>query len=65
MLKYIIALLFYLTSFHTMTYSKDKPYHHITDKKGNIIEFRNPEGSPQRGKGSWSFSKFNNEKKNT
>ena len=46
-----------------MTYSKDKPYHHITDKKGNIIEFRNPEGSPQREKGSWSFSKFNNEKK--
>ena len=64
MFKYIIALLFYSVTFHAMSFSLDKPYHHITDKKGNTIEFRNPEGSPERiGKGSWSFSKFNKAKK--
>ena len=64
MLKYIIALLFYSFTFHTMSSSLDKPYHHITDEKGNTIKFRNPEGSPERsGKVNWSYKVFNKEKK--
>ena len=31
-----------------MSSSLDKPYHHITDEKGNTISFRNPVGSPER-----------------
>ncbi len=64
MLKYIIALLFYSFTFHAMSSSLDKPYHHITDEKGNTIKFRNPEGSPERsGKVNWSYKVFNKEKK--
>ncbi len=64
MLKYIIALLFYSFTFHAMSSSLDKPYHHITDEKGNTIKFRNPEGSPERsGKINWSYKVFNKEKK--
>ena len=64
MLKYIIALLFYSFTFHVMSSSLDKPYHHITDEKGNTIKFRNPEGSPERsGKVNWSYKVFNKEKK--
>jgi len=47
-----------------MSSSLDKPYHHITDEKGNTIKFRNPEGSPERsGKVNWSYKVFNKEKK--
>ena len=47
-----------------MSFSLDKPYHHITDEKGNTIKFRNPEGSPERsGKVNWSYKVFNKEKK--
>ena len=47
-----------------MSHSIDKPYHHITDDKGNTISFRNPEGSPQRDPSfNWSFKIFNEEKK--
>ena len=47
-----------------MSSSLEKPYHHITDDKGNIISFRNPEGSPQRDSSfNWSFKVFNEEKK--
>ena len=64
MFKYLIALLFYLFTFHAMSSSLDKPYHHITDEKGNTIKFRNPEGSPERsGKVNWSYKVFNKEKK--
>jgi len=64
MLKYTIALVFYSFTFHAMSYSLDKPYHHITDEKGNTIKFRNPEGSPERsGKVNWSYKVFNKEKK--
>ena len=64
MLKYIIALIFYSFTFHAMSSSLDKPYHHITDEKGNTIKFRNPEGSPERsGKVNWSYKVFNKEKK--
>jgi L-ascorbate metabolism protein UlaG (beta-lactamase superfamily) len=63
MQKYPIVLLFYLFIFQTMSYSENKPYHHITNEKGETIEFRNPIGSPVRGMGNWSFSKFNKEKK--
>ncbi len=64
MLKYIIALLFYSFTFHAMSSSLEKPYHHITDDKGNTIKFRNPEGSPERsGKVNWSYKVFNKEKK--
>jgi len=64
MFKYLIALLFYSFTFHAMSSSLDKPYHHITDEKGNTIKFRNPEGSPERsGKVNWSYKVFNKEKK--
>ena len=64
MFKYLIALLFYSFTFHAMSSSLDKPYHHITDEKGNTIKFRNPEGSPDRsGKVNWSYKVFNKEKK--
>ena len=64
MFKYLIALLFYSFTFHAMSSSLNKPYHHITDKKGNTIKFRNPEGSPERsGKVNWSYKVFNKEKK--
>ena len=64
MFKHLIALLFYLFTFHAMPSSLDKPYHHITDEKGNTIKFRNPEGSPERsGKVNWSYKVFNKEKK--
>ena len=64
MFKHLIALLFYLFTFHAMSSSLDKPYHHITDEKGNTIKFRNPEGSPERsGKVNWSYKVFNKEKK--
>ena len=64
MFKYFIALLFYSFTFHAMSSSLDKPYHHITDEKGNTIKFRNPEGSPERsGKVNWSYKVFNKEKK--
>ena len=64
MFKYLIALLFYSFTFHAMSSSLDKPYHHITDEKGNTIKFRNPEGSPERsGKINWSYKVFNKEKK--
>ena len=64
MFKHLIALLFYLFTFHVMSFSLDKPYHHITDEKGNTIKFRNPEGSPERsGKVNWSYKVFNKEKK--
>ena len=64
MFKYLIALLFYSFTFHAMSSSLEKPYHHITDDKGNIISFRNPEGSPQRDSSfNWSFKVFNEEKK--
>ncbi len=64
MFKYLIALLFYSFTFHAMSSSLDKPYHHITDEKGNTIKFRNPEGSPERsGKVNWSYKIFNKEKK--
>tara|TARA_B100001105_G_scaffold74968_1_gene59128 strand:+ start:147 stop:1157 length:1011 start_codon:yes stop_codon:yes gene_type:complete len=47
-----------------MSSSLEKPYHHITDDKGNTIKFRNPEGSPERsGKVNWSYKVFNKEKK--
>ena len=47
-----------------MTQAKEKPYHHITDDKGNTISFRNPEGSPQRDSSfNWSFKVFNEEKR--
>ena len=64
MFKYLIALLFYLFTFYAMSYSLEKPYHHITDDKGNTISFRNPENSPQRDSSfNWSFKVFNEEKK--
>jgi len=65
MFKYLIALLFYSFTFHAMSSSLEKPYHHITDDKGNTISFRNPEGSPQREDSgfNWSFKVFNEEKK--
>jgi len=64
MFKYLIALLFYSFTFHAMSSSLEKPYHHITDDKGNTISFRNPEGSPQRDSSfNWSFKVFNEEKK--
>ena len=64
MFKHLIALLFYLFTFHVMSFSLDKPYHHITDEKGNTIKFRNPKGSPERsGKINWSYKVFNKEKK--
>ena len=64
MFKYLIALLFYSFTFHAMSSSLDKPYHHITDEKGNTIKFRNPEGSPERtGNINWSYKTFNKEKK--
>ena len=48
-----------------MSQAIEKPYHHVTDEKGNIISFRNPEGSPKIGDFSfkWSFKVFNEEKK--
>ena len=47
-----------------MSQAIEKPYHHITDNKGNTISFRNPEGSPQRDSSfNWSFKVFNEEKK--
>ena len=64
MLKYLIALLFYLSSFHEMLASSKKPYHHITDKNGNTVKFRNPEGSPVRSeKIKFSYRQFTKEKK--
>ena len=64
MFKYLIALLFYSFTFYAMSSSLEKPYHHITDDKGNTISFRNPEGSPQRDSSfNWSFKVFNEEKK--
>jgi len=64
MFKYLIALLFYSFTFHAMSSSLEKPYHHITNDKGNTISFRNPEGSPQRDSSfNWSFKVFNEEKK--
>ena len=64
MFKYLIALLFYSFTFHAMSFSLNKPYHHITDERGNTIKFRNPEGSPERsGKVNWSYKVFNKEKK--
>ena len=64
MFKYLIALLFYSFTFHAMSSSLDKPYHHITDEKGNTIKFRNPEGSPERSvKVNWSYKVFYKEKK--
>jgi len=62
--KYLIAIVFFFNIFITMSHSIDKPYHHITDDKGNTISFRNPEGSPQRDPSfNWSFKIFNEEKK--
>ena len=47
-----------------MTQAIEKPYHHITDNKGNTVSFRNPEGSPQRDSSfNWSFKVFNEEKR--
>jgi len=47
-----------------MSQAIEKPYHHITDDKGNTISFRNPEGSPMRDmKFNWSYKIFNEEKK--
>jgi len=47
-----------------MSQAIEKPYHHITDEKGNTISFRNPEGSPKRDSSfNWSFKVFNEEKK--
>ena len=66
MFKYLIALLFYLVTFYAMSASLDKPYHHITDEKGNTVAFRNPEGSPSRDTANskhWSFRKFNEAKR--
>ena len=47
-----------------MSQATGKPYHHITDEKGNTISFRNPEGSLQRDSSfNWSFKIFNDEKR--
>ena len=64
MFKYIYVLIFFFNIFITMSQAIEKPYHHITDDKGNTISFRNPEGSPQRDSSfNWSFKVFNEEKK--
>ena len=64
MFKYIYALIFFFNIFITMPQAIEKPYHHITDDKGNTISFRNPEGSPMRDmKFNWSYKIFNEEKK--
>ena len=65
MFKYIYALIFFFNIFNTMSQAIEKPYHHITDDKGNTISFRNPEGSPKIEDFSfkWSFKVFNEEKK--
>ncbi len=56
MFKYIITLIFFLSIFITMSQAIEKPYHHITDDKGNTISFRNPKGSPMRDmKFNWSY----------
>ena len=64
MIKYIYVIIFFFNTFNTMIQSMEKPYHHITDEKGNTISFRNPEGSPERDSSfNWSFKVFNEEKK--
>ena len=64
MFKYIYVIIFFFNLFNTMSQAIEKPYHHITDNKGNTISFRNPEGSPQRDSSfNWSFKVFNEEKK--
>jgi len=64
MFKYIYVLIFFYNIFITMAHTTEKPFHHITDDKGNIISFRNPEGSPQRDSSfNWSFKIFNEEKR--
>ena len=66
MFKYIIALICFFNIFTTMSHPIDKPYHHITDEKGNTVAFRNSEGSPSRSTTNskhWSFRKFNEAKR--
>ena len=66
MFKYIIALICFFNIFTTMSHPIDKPYHHITDEKGNTVAFRNSEGSSSRSTTNskhWSFRKFNEAKR--
>ena len=64
MFKYIYVLIFFFNIFITMAEAIEKPFHHITDDKGNTISFRNPEGSPERDSSfNWSFKVFNEEKR--
>ena len=64
MFKYIYVLIIYFNFFIIMSEAIEKPYHHILDKKGNTISFRNPEGSPERDNSfNWSFKVFNEEKR--
>ncbi len=64
MFKYIYALIFFFNILDTMSQAIEKPYHHVTDEKGNTVSFRNPEGSPERVSSfNWSFKVFNEEKK--
>ena len=60
MFKYVYLLIFFFNILNTMSQAAEKPYHHITDEKGNTISFRNPEGSPKRDSSfNWSFKVFN------